>query len=96
MEIEITHETNADGGRYRLFVDGDEAGELDYEVDADGARDFTHTGVREEHEGQGLAAKLAAKALADARDEGTPVRATCPYVKRYLERHPEERDLLAP
>lgn len=94
MTIEITHEPRGDKGRYHLFVDGAEAGELDYRMDGD-VRVFVHTGVRDEFEGQGLAGKLAKHVLDDARAAGIRIGATCPYVRGYLERHPEEQDLLA-
>jgi hypothetical protein len=94
MSIEIQHEAHDDGGRYHLLVDGTEAGELDYRMDGD-VRVFVHTGVRDEYEGQGLAGKLAKHVLDDARANEVKIGATCPYVRRYLERHPEEQDLLA-
>jgi len=49
----------------------------------------------DEYEGQGLAGKLAKHVLDDARSAGIKIGATCPYVRGYLERHPEEQDLLA-
>lgn len=94
MSIEIQHETLGDKGRYHLIVNGDEAGELDYRMDGD-VRIYVHTGVRDAYEGQGLAGKLAKYVLDDARAEGIKIGATCPYVRSYLERHPEEQDLLA-
>jgi predicted GNAT family acetyltransferase len=95
MEIEIRHEPDdaAQRGRYHLLVDGADAGELDYRV-ADGVRTYTHTGVRDRYEGQGLAAKLVERAIADARAEGHRFTATCPYVRGYLERHPDDRDVI--
>lgn len=94
MSIEITHEPQGDRGRYHLLVDGAEAGEIDYRMDGD-VRIFVHTGVRDAYEGQGLAGKLAKHVLDDARANGVKIGATCPYVRGYLERHPEEQDLLA-
>ncbi len=94
MDIEITHEPRGDSGRYHLLVEGTEAGELDYRMDGD-VRIYVHAGVRDEYEGQGLAGKLAKHVLDDARAEGIKIGATCPYVRSYLERHPEEQDLLA-
>ncbi|MCU1370552.1 MAG: hypothetical protein JWO77_1746 [Ilumatobacteraceae bacterium] len=94
MSIEINHENDAATGRYHLVVDGVEAGEIDYRTDGD-VRVFVHTGVRDEFEGQGLAGKLAEHALDDARSNGIKIGATCPYVRSYLERHPEYQDLLA-
>lgn len=94
MSIEITHEPRSDGGRYHLLVDEADAGEIDYRMDGD-VRVFVHTGVRDEYEGQGLAGKLVQHALDDARSAGIKIGATCPYVRSYLERHPEDQDLLA-
>ena len=94
MEIEITHEPRGDKGRYHLLVDGAEAGELDYRMDGD-VRVFVHTGVRDAYEGHGLAGQLAQHVLDDARANGIKIGATCPYVRSYLEKHPEYQDLLA-
>lgn len=94
MSIEITHEPRGDRGRYHLLVDGTEAGEIDYRMDGD-VRVYVHTGVRDAYEGQGLAGKLAKHVLDDARAEGIQIGATCPYIRGYLERHEEYRDLLA-
>lgn len=93
MGIEITHEDRGDRGRYHLLVDGAEAGELDYRMH-EGRRVFIHTGVRDEYEGQGLAAKLATRVLDDARAEGLKIIPQCPYVRGYIERHPEYGDLV--
>jgi len=94
MSTEITHEPRDDGGRYHLLVDGTDAGEIDYRMDGD-VRVFVHTGVRDEYEGQGLAGQLAKHVLDDARANGVQIGATCPYIRSYLERHPDEQDLLA-
>ena len=94
MSIEITHEPRGDRGRYHLLVDGAEAGELDYRMDGD-VRVYVHTGIRDEFEGRGLASKLAKHVLDEARAEGIAIGATCPYVRSYLQKHPEYQDLLA-
>ncbi|MEW1953526.1 GNAT family N-acetyltransferase [Terrabacter sp. NPDC080008] len=48
-----------------------------------------HTEVRPEYEGQGLGARLAAHALDSALASGRDVVALCPYIKAYVEHHPE-------
>jgi uncharacterized protein len=55
-----------------------------------------HTLVARELEGRGIAAALVAAALQHARDAGWRVRPTCSYVARYMQRHAETQDLLAP
>ena len=47
-------------------------------------------------EGQGVGAALVRHALDDARAHGWRVVPVCPFVRAYLARHGEYRDLLAP
>jgi len=56
---------------------------------------FTHTIVPERLQGQGIASTLIRGALADVRKRGLKVVAQCQFVAGYIERHPEEKDLLA-
>ncbi len=55
---------------------------------------FTHTEVPEALEGRGIANALTRTALDYARAEGLTVVPLCPFVRAYLERHPEYHDLL--
>jgi predicted GNAT family acetyltransferase len=94
MATNITREEDDHGkGRYVLTVDGVEAGELVYRMHDD-RRVLIHTGVEEAFEGQGLAGQLARRALDDARDEGTKIVPQCPFVRSYLERHPDDQPLV--
>lgn len=56
---------------------------------------FTHTLVPKKLEGRGIGSKLIRGALDAARDRGLKVIPQCPFVKAYIERHAEYRDLLA-
>ena len=55
---------------------------------------YVHTGVPPELEGHGIAAVLAKHALDDAHNRGLIVVPRCPYVRAYIDRHPEYADLL--
>ena len=79
--------------RYELHTDGGIAVAY-YEARGPNIA-FTHTVVPDRLQGRGLASKLIKAALADVRERGLKVIAECPFVARYIERHPEERDLLA-
>lgn len=92
MSNEVT--LNPDERRYEIHVDGTLAGFTQAFEDGDVVT-FPHTVVFDEFEGQGLAAQLVSGALDDVRERGKKVVATCPYVKRYIEKHPEYVDLLA-
>ena len=79
--------------RYELRVEKGLA--VAYYEPRDGTLVFTHTVVPEALRGQGLASKLIKAALDDARRRGLKVVPQCPFVARYIEGHPEERDLVA-
>ncbi|MEO5817186.1 MAG: GNAT family N-acetyltransferase [Gemmatimonadaceae bacterium] len=61
----------------------------------DDVLDLVHTEVAEQFEGRGYASALARAALAYARANHLTVVATCPFVRTYLDRHPEYDDLRA-
>jgi len=83
---EIVH--SPDRQRFELRLAGDVIGRSYYRAEQ-GRRVFTHTEVDPDHQGQGLATKLIAFALADTRDTGLRLVAQCPTVADYVERHPE-------
>ena len=57
--------------------------------------DLVHTEVDQQFEGRGYASALARAALDYARANHLKVVATCPFVRKYLERHHEYDDLRA-
>lgn len=81
--------------RYELAVDGRKAAEIVYRMHGPDTIDFVHTGVQPEWEGQGLASKIAAFALDDARKRGLKVIPSCSYMRAYMEKHPEYAELLS-
>lgn len=94
MTTEIRLHTDDHGeGRYALLVDGEPAGEMDFRT-VEGRRVVTHTGIRERFEGQGLAGKLARHVLDETRAAGELLVPLCPYLAGYLEKHPDDQDLV--
>ena len=79
--------------RYEAHIDSALAGILEYKVKHDRIA-LIHTEVRPEFEGHGIAAAITKFALDDARTRGLRVIAICPYVRRYLETHPEDLDIV--
>lgn len=84
----------------------DNRAEHEFELEVDGHRAiaayqlegdtivFTHTFVPKKLEGRGIASKLIRAALDSARDRGLKVVPLCPFVKAYIERHPEYQALV--
>jgi uncharacterized protein len=86
--MDSTVEHLADRSRYTISVEAAVVGRA-YYTDGAGTRTFTHTEVDADHAGHGLATKLVAFAVADSREAGLTVAATCPLVSAYLAKHPE-------
>ena len=55
---------------------------------------LVHTEVPEALEGRGVGTRLVRFALAYIKDNGLKVVPRCPFVVRYLKRHPEESQAL--
>ena len=86
MTIEI--QDHPDRSRYEILVDGELAGLADYRCDG-AVIDLPHTEIAEAFGGQGLASKLIAAVLDDARDRGLAVLPHCPFVRAYIAKHPD-------
>lgn len=56
---------------------------------------FTHTVVDDAFEGQGVGSALARTALDEAREAGLAVVPQCPFIARWIDRHPEYADLVS-
>ena len=83
---------NTEQHRYELAVDGHVA--ATYYTVADGVITFIHTEVPPELGGKGIGSKLIKGALDQVRAEGLKVIAQCPFVKAYIDKHPDYADLL--
>jgi len=90
--MEIVRDNKAEQ-EFELDVDGHRAVAA-YQIEGDRIV-FTHTGVPKALEGRGVGSKLIRAALDSARDQGLKVVPQCWFVRGYIERHDEYRDLLA-
>jgi predicted GNAT family acetyltransferase len=81
--------------RYEIEVDGEVAGFINYRRE-DGVIEMVHTDVAPKWEGKGIGAALVKGALDDVRVRGLKVRPYCPFVAKYIQRHPDYQDLVAP
>ncbi len=84
---------NADKQRYELAVEGGLVF-ADYRRQGDKLL-IVHTETPPALQGHGLAGQLVKAMLEDVRARGLKIVPLCSYIVAYLERHPEERDLVA-
>ncbi len=89
----IAIDDNAEAERYEIYVAGELAGHVKYHA-APGQIALVHTEIGDRFEGQGLASKLIAFALDDARRRGLAALPFCPFVRGYIQRHREYVDLV--
>lgn len=89
--IEVGDDREAE--RFVISVDGEPAGLAQYR-DRGRAISFVHTEIDDRFEGRGLGGRLIAAALDDVRGRGLAVLPFCPFVRSYIERHPEYLDLV--
>jgi uncharacterized protein len=79
--------------RYEVFLGGAEAGFATYE-ERPGILAVMHTEVDPAFEGHGLGSALLGGILKDAKARGLQVLPYCPFLKAYLQKHPEYVDIV--
>ena len=88
--MQIEHDPTAQ--RFVVQLDAGEA-VLAYERKGDRIV-FTHTEVPKPREGEGIGTSLANAALEFAKREKLRVVPRCPFVRAYVEKHPEYQSLV--
>ncbi len=87
-EAEVRVENNESVHRFEArFPEG--LASLEYHYDAAGRLSLDHTEVPPALQHRGIAGRLAKSALEFATDGGLRVLPRCPYVRAFLETHPE-------
>ena len=84
---------NKESHRFELEADGYIA--FSEYKRAPGLITITHTEVPKELGGRGIGTALAHGLMELIRTEGIKVKPLCPFVKAYIEKHPEYADLVA-
>jgi uncharacterized protein len=87
---------NEDERRWEAHLGGSLAGFAAYRL-TDTSVVFTHTEVDPAFEGRGVASALARHALDEVAADGTrSVVPRCPYIKAWIDRHPDYARLVHP
>ncbi|GAA1880461.1 GNAT family N-acetyltransferase [Lapillicoccus jejuensis] len=90
---DVTVQDDPAQSRYDALLGGGLAGFAAYRLQPD-AVVFTHTEVDPAFEGQGIGGALARGALDDVRARGLAVVPLCPFIRAWIERHPDYADLV--
>ncbi|MFT4286374.1 GNAT family N-acetyltransferase [Nocardioides sp.] len=91
---DVVVRNDTDRHRYEAIVDGEVAGFATYRVEGE-AIVFLHTEIDDRFAGQGIGSALARGALDDVRRNGElDVVPRCPFVKGWIEKHPDYQDLV--
>ena len=92
-DVRTSH--NPGESRYEAHLDGELAGFAEYVVKGD-LIFFTHTEVDDRFEGHGVGSAIARFALDDVRADGSRrVVPRCPFIKAWIDKHPDYADLVA-
>jgi predicted GNAT family acetyltransferase len=94
-ELPIEREDNGHKGRYVVRGAGGAEAEMTFTRSGDSRIIIDHTGVPDAFRGQGVGARLVARAVEDARAEGKTVLPLCPFAAAQFKRHPDWADVLA-
>ncbi len=89
--MNVVHDV--DHSRFVISVDGSVA-ELDYARVDDRTLDLRHTEVPPELQHRGAGDALATAAFDYARANHTRIILTCPFLRRWILSHPEQRDIV--
>jgi predicted GNAT family acetyltransferase len=93
-ELRLADDTSAH--RYRLLLDGQELGFVEYDPVGELAILIKHTEVGSEFEGKGYGSELVRRVLDDVRRQGKTVLPICPYAINFIRRHPEYIEVVRP
>ncbi len=92
--MEIQRDDNGKKGRFSVWVDGEEAGQMTYTWAGDQRFIIDHTEVNPDHSGKGLGKQLVMAAVTFARENHLKILPLCPYAKRVFDRTAEIADVL--
>lgn len=92
-EAAVTVHRNDENHRYEAMLDGQVAGFVQFRERA-GRVILIHTETDPAYEGRGVGSALARGALDDIRARGEKAVVECPFIRSYIEKHPEYQDLV--
>ena len=92
--VNLLVEDNPAERRFEILLDDSLAGFIRYQVQS-GTIVLWHTEVDPQFSDRGVGSALARGTLDRLRERGDRVRVTCPFLLRFIERHPEYKPVVA-
>jgi len=81
----IERDDNGKKGRFIIYENGEEAGEMTYTWAGENKFIIDHTGVEERFGGKGYGKQLVMKAVEFAREKEVKILPLCPYAKKVFD-----------
>ncbi|MCV0394077.1 MAG: N-acetyltransferase [Rhizobiaceae bacterium] len=94
MDLPIELEDGASKGRYVVRSEAGTEAEMTFTKVGAHQMIIDHTEVPDAFRGQGIGARLVARAVEDARASGRTIIPLCPFAASQFRRHPEWADVL--
>ncbi|MBN2639961.1 MAG: N-acetyltransferase [Bacteroidales bacterium] len=91
--ITIKLEDKGNKGRFVLYEDNTQAGEVTFYSDGENKIVLDHTGVDQQFGGKGYAKQLVMKVVEYARENNLKIVPVCSYAKRVFDRDESLNDL---
>ncbi len=91
----MANDVRDNAARHRFELDAEGHIAFSQYKRAGGVIDIMHTEVPPALNGKGIGSRLVRGLLDLARAEGAKVRPLCPFVRSYIDKHPEYADLVA-
>ena len=91
----MANDVRDNAARHRFEIDAEGHVAFSQYKRAGGVIDIMHTEVPPALNGKGIGSRLVRGLLDLVRAEGAKVRPLCPFVRSYIDKHPEYADLVA-
>lgn len=89
----IEREDNGKKGRFIIYENDEEAGEMTYTWAGENKFIIDHTGVEERFGGKGYGKQLVMKAIEFAREKKVKILPLCPYAKKVFDSNDSLNDV---
>lgn len=89
----IKREDNGKKGRFIIYENGEEAGEMTYTWAGENKFIIDHTGVEQRFGGKGYGKQLVMEAVKLAREKEVKILPLCPYAKKVFDSDDSLNDL---